>query len=542
MKKIKLLPVILFTGLVILISACSQPDQHLNTIPATAKMVGSANLFSLAKKAELYNLSQYAYYEESMQKLREKNPELHAYLAKIISNPLKTGIRYREDLYFFTEGSDNKTYVGFTMSLRNHKDFDTFISSLATKTKGNQKIINKDGMHYMSDTNMVLVYDREKMMMVARENANKQELYSYARTLMEQDKEASIAMHSDFKTFRKTQEDINIWLATDKFSKSPRTAMIQSQLPFKASENYLHSYLEFKDEGIFASIEMTFNEEIQAILEDYNFIKKSFNTELLKYFPRQNFLTIGAALNPQQLYKYLNDIPSYKKLLDQAGQNAPLSIKTFINSLEGDIIMGFHGMEFPGNNEKTKGEKRATEIKPYLTAVVAMKNEAIFEQIISKIIPPGFVEERDNMYASTIKGIDVYFGLYDNNLVFTNHPEVIEAAKSGGPDQNLGSADHADLYDHSSYMYINLDWKNYPNSFHDAINQNFGQQQKAAFENMEQYLHSLRIYSNRIGKNQVELLMQNTDGNALHTILKVMDQNRDKFKKSTPKEKLTASK
>ena len=315
-----------------------------------------------------------------MKKLQEENPDMHAYMKEIISNPLKTGLRYREDVYFFAEDLNKNPHMGMTMSLRNDGDFETFLTNMLEKSKSEATIIKKEGLNYLTEKSMLLAYDADKMLMVIHEQSNEEELFGYVKTLMNQTGESAIVSHSDFSKFKDKKEDFNLWVASDAIPQTPQTAMLQSQIPFKTSGNNLHAHINFKDEGIFGSAKWSFNDEIKAILEDYEF-SRNFNTELLAYLPKESYVTLGFGMNPEAIYKYLNDIPSYKKMLDQANKNAPLSIEQVVNSLGGDIIITMHGFMLPEPAETESPGSTNQNVLPYASAIFSMNNSEVYDKV-----------------------------------------------------------------------------------------------------------------------------------------------------------------
>jgi len=534
MKTKNLILVVLIISLFGMFNSCSKPDQHLKTIPSTANLVGSVDLLSTAKKAQLYDLDQYAFYNDMMKKLQEENPELHSYLSEIISNPLKTGIRYREDMFMFAEDLNSNPHMGVTMSIRNSEDFETFITNILEKTKSEMVITKKKGLSYATEKNMMIAYDNEKMLMVAHEGSGEDELFSYIKTLMNQTTEDAILSHSDFKKFKADKKDFNFWLASDALPQTPQTAMIKTQIPFETEGNYLHAHMNFEDEGIFSTAKWTFNEEIQAILDDYDFSRK-FNTELLNYLPKDNYATIGFGLNPDAIYKWLNDIPSYKNMLDQANKNAPLSAEKVVNSLKGDIIVAMHGFMLPDEAETTSPGAQNQNVMPYASAIVSMNNSDVYDQIVNNMLPKGLFEEMNTYYRGKFAGFYVYFGLYNNNLIVTNDKNVIKAATDGGLEENVGKTELADIFNHSTFMYMNMDWDQYPDGLKDMMEKSMGNADFENFRSVTNYTKQMQVYEENIGEGKMEFLMKNNDGNALHTIMQMIDEQRMKMDKKKEK-------
>jgi hypothetical protein len=529
MKKIKTL-LIAISAIAIFVS-CSKPDQHLNTIPVSAEFVGSVDLLSIAKKAELYDMEQYGFYKDAMKKLEQENPEMHAMVMEMTSNPLGTGIKYREDMYFFFDNiSNNDPFVGMTMSLRDAKDFGAFIKKAVETSKAGVEVKEKEGMNYLFANGMMIIYDNMKMLSVIKNGSGEDEVFEYAKGLMMQDAETSIVSHSDFASFKADQKDLNLWVAYGGLMNNPQTAMITSQLPFKLDNIFAHVYMEFKDNGIFGTTKMSLNDEMKKMFGEYQFMKPGFNEKLLAYFPQENYITYGLALNPSGIYKWINDIPSYKQMIDQVNNSSPFSIEEMINSLGGDIMIAVHGFQVP-EQETTEEPAHSVELSVYATAVMSMNDDKTYKQL-TPMIPPGMFELNDGVYSGNFQGTDVFFGLFDNNLIVTTDKKVIEAAKDGGLKENLAGTDLKDIFTKISFVYMNLDMETYPDDVKDMIEKNMEKPELGIFKAITDKTVEMKMYSDEVNDGKFEFVMKNTDGNSLHTILKLIDEIQNCEKES----------
>lgn len=523
MKMKRILSLILVTGIILLVQSCSKPDQHLNTIPSDAAIVGSADVFSLAKKAELYDMDQYAMYKKMMDKLKTENEEIYTFVKSLIDNPLKTGLKYREDVYFFVKALDNAPTMGLTMSLRNADDFKAFVSEILTKSKAPVKLEEQDGLNYIAQGEAVLIFDNAKMLFLVKEDGNAEDALNMAKTLMTQPEENSIKSLPSFGIFKSNSQDMNIFIATSNFTKNPQTSMLLSQLPFSLENNFAMFHFNFEDNGIYGTTKSINNDEIKKMMEDYQIMKNKFDTKLLSYLPKDDFITLGFAINPAEVYKFIHDIPAYKPMIDQANQSSPLSIEKFVNSLGGDIIIDMHGFNLPAADE-TESSSGNMNIMPYATAVLSMNDKEVYNQITSTLIPPGLFTEKDGVFSGDFNGIKIHFGFFDNNLVISNDDAVIDAAKNGGMEENLGDTELAELFSHSSFMYMNLDWEKYPEAMKTMLSQTMGNKELEMFQSVTNVLKEMKAYNKTMNESKFEFVMKNTDGNSLHTIMQLVDE------------------
>jgi hypothetical protein len=523
MKIKRILTLLVVSGIIVLVQSCSKPDQHLNTIPSDAAVVGSADLFSLAKKAELYDMDQYAMYKKMMDQLKSEDEEIYNFVKDLMDNPLKTGLKYREDIYFFVKGMDRAPTMGVTMSMRNADDFKAFVNEILTKSKAPVKLEEQDGLSYISQGEAVLIFDDAKMLFLVKEDGNAEDALNKAKELMTQSEEKSIKSLPSFTTFKSNSQDMNIYLAMSNFPKTPQSAMIFSQLPFSLENNFSMFHFSFEDDGIYGTTVAIHNDEIKKMLEDYKFMKPELDDKLLSYLPKENYMSFGLALNPAEIYKFIYDIPSYKPMLDQANQGSPLSIEKFVNSLGGDVLIAMHGFNIPKVDE-TESYGNNVNMMPYATAILSMKDAEMYKQITTTMIPPGLFTEKDGVYNGNFQGINVYFGLFDNNLIVSNDQSIIDAAKNGGMAENVGDTELASLYKHSSFFYMNLDWEQYPEGLKDMLSKNMGNNELEMFQSVTNVLKEAKAYSNSATESKFEFVMRNTDGNSLHTILQMVDE------------------
>lgn len=522
----KIIVLALAAGLLALLSSCSKPDQHLKTIPASAQLVASLDLFNMAKKAELYKPEQYAFYGEMMKELEASDPEIHSFMQNLVANPLQTGLKYREDLYIFAENLDKQPTMGITMSLRNSGDFEKTVNEIIAKSKMEITLTNTDGMNHLVKNEMALIFDDARMLIVIRDGMQEAELLSYAQSLMKQSADASITNHSDFAKFKSNKKDMNLWLSTDFITQNPEFLMVTSQLPFKTSGNYMHMHVEFNDKDIVGTTSWTYNEEIQAMLEKYKFVKDGFDTKILNYLPAENYVTYGFALNPSEIYKWLNENPAYKPMLDQAGQGAPMPLEKMIGSIGGDIIFAMHGFKLPETDE-TSQYGGGQSMMPYATAILSMNNDELYKLITTQMIPPGFFQLVDGYYSGSIMGFELNFGLFDNKLIVTNDKNVIANAAKGGLENNLGNTELKDLFSHCGFGYMNLNWEKYPEALRNMMQSTMGQKELDAFMSVTRILDEMRAYNKDNATGTFELKMRNTDNNSLHTIMQTIDDNRN---------------
>ncbi len=529
MKKLR--TILIVVSVMAIMASCSKPDQHLNTIPVSSQVVGSIDLMSFAKKAELYDMEQYTFYVEAMKEFKENNPQMHAVVQDIISNPLSTGLRYREDMFFFIENSQSNPFMGLTMSIRSADDFDKFIKEVTAASEGIDKVNLKEGLNYIYNQNgMLIIYDKQKMLNVVKDGAQEDELFEYAKSLMLQDAETSIVSHSDWSNFSKEKKDMNLWIATGKFSQTPQAAMLTSQLPFKTDNIFAHIYIDFKDDGIYGSSKTIFNDEIQQMLDDYQFMKPGFDTKLLTYLPEENYISTGFAINPEAIYKWANDIPSYKKAIENVGKSSPLSFEKFVKSLGGDIIIAVHGINIPEDPITTEPSKNQT-ITANATAILSMNDAETYNQL-TQLIPQELFEKKDGFYSGNFKGVDVLFGLFDNNLIVTTDKMIIDGAQNGGLDKNLADTDLKNLFSNKTFMYMNLDQATYPENIKKMLAQNMDKKGLEVFNAITDITKEARAYGEKVGLGKFEFQMKNTDGNSLHTILKLIDKINQIDKKS----------
>jgi hypothetical protein len=523
MKMKRILTLILVSGIILLVQSCSKPDQHLNTIPSDAAVVGSANVFSLAKKAELYDMDQYGMYKKLMEDLQAGDEEIYKFVKDLMDNPLKTGLKYREDVYFFVKAMDNNPTMGLTMSLRNADDFKAFINEILTKSKAPVKIEEQDGLNYIAQGEAVMIFDDAKMLFLVDESGNSEDALNMAKKLMTQPEENSIKSLPSFTTFKSNSQDMNIYVATSNFPKNAQTAMIFSQLPFSLENNFTMIHLSFEDDGIYGTTNSIHNDEIKKMMEDYQFMKDEFNGDLLSYLPKDNYMTLGFAINPAQIYKFIHDIPAYKPMLDQANQSSPLSIEKFVNSLGGDIIVAMHGFNIPQTDD-SESYGPNVNLMPYATAILSMNDKEVYDQITTTLIPPGLFTEKDGIYSGEFDGIAVHFGLFDNNLIVSNDPAIMDAAKNGGMKDNVGGTDLAKLFSHTSFMYMNLDWEKYPEGLKTILSTTMGNKELEIFQSVTNVLKEMKVYNKSMNEGKFEFVMRNTDGNSLHTILQLVDE------------------
>jgi hypothetical protein len=426
----------------------------------------------------------------------------------------------------FVDNIDNSSFAGATLAIRDVSDFEKALTSALTYAKTDKVIEKKQGLSYVKLKKMIIVYDDKKVLLITNLDDKQDELVSYAKLLINQSEKNGITSINSFNDFKSNAEDFNVWLSSDALSQMPQSASLTNSLPFKLTGNYIELHTKFEDNGIFGTSSIEYNDEIAAMLDEYELVKTKFNTDLLEYLPKENYMTYGMAINPTGIYNWLNDIPSYKAFLDEAKNNAPLNVENLIKSIEGDIIIALHGFQLPENATTTNPGSANQNVMPLTTAIMALNDRSVVDELIAQIQPTGLIQEADGMYSVSFFNIKAYFGIFDNNLIFSNDESVIAAAKNGGMKDNLKDTDLKELFANPGYMYMNLNWEKYPMQLTSMLKSTMSPKDAKAFLSIANILEEIRAYNVSVKEGKFEFIMRNTDGNSLHTLLKAIDESK----------------
>ncbi|MCP9611471.1 DUF4836 family protein [Coprobacter tertius] len=504
---IMLLTVALFTS-------CSKESNYMQSIPADATIVITADCKAIAEKADFKELF--------------KNPEISSLLASfqkslgddaskmldtVLKDPEQSGISFDNSFVLFSNAVDGE--VGMLLKLKDRNKFNELlqimqkegVSSEISDAKGFKYCIlgEKAFCAFSSDRILILesAFNRESPEKI-KENAGK-----YIR----QEKDKSLLVDKGFERFIKNQKEINYWFSMA--STPPQVSTIYSSFmpdKFKLGTVYAMANLSFeKGKIVITNESYSTDAETQKILENFSELCGKLTGKFLKAIPADAWLTYDININGKKLLEYLSQKQEIKKLFE----NKEFDFKGMIESIDGDITLSL--IDLPGDNSFVK--------TPNMALFAEVNNDILITELSKFGQILGMVPLGKNQYALNMNGLGLYFGMAGNDRFFITTDESIIDSINKGAIESLADSPAAKVFKNTNgAMYINMI------SISKGLPVNLLTKEIGVGSNETESLKKILSLSTSIESRQQESLkgvttiyMQNQTENALTSIMKAFN-------------------
>ncbi len=411
------------------------------------------------------------------------------------------------------------------------------------KAKGMFKINNTDNLQYIAipnskySNNPITIWNDSKLLILtptfrgidAAEKDKK--LLDMAVKLMKQDAGKSIAGVPDFKKFDESRKDIACWICSDKivdFIPQRKLKEFKKIFDIDLKNNFLHFNLGFNKGNIEFTTKASLNEGAMKVLEEKMAARTGVDENILKYIPKKSFVAYAGAITPEKLYNLINDAKDLSKQNEMMKKETEgLDFKQVITAFGGDFAASLHGFKTIDNNPT-----------PQFTVSMSVKNKEIIQKLIDIATSKAgkMIEKKDNHLVVNAGKYKFYLSLTDGKtLVVTNSESVINKSEKGG----FGSDSFAEseLASKASkgfgFLYANLDISQYPQEFHDLLNnKNMRRRNKKQIAMATNFLgayKSITISSIDLTTGSVKIELKDDSKNSLYAIISYIDENFTNF-------------
>lgn len=180
------------------------------------------------------------------------------------------------------------------------------------------------------------------------------------------------------------------------------------------------------------------------------------------------------------------------------------------------------GWEFGQNMEVT-----TEDLVPQLAMAMDLNDSKIIDALIDKI-PMDEITKNEDYYEFKIGDrYTAYLALKDETCYLTNNFKSLENFKNGGnTSENLGNSDiSASIAENNGYMYLDLNFENYPSNLKNKLNGSLNEQAKKIFKLWDDLITSFEVKQIDLKTSEVILNIKNNKSNSLNTIITTMDEN-----------------
>lgn len=489
--------------------SCKKSPEYLQLIPEDSAAVITVDLMSLGKKANMKEVSEMEFYKSFQTELRTENKQLADLLDEIAKKPTSSGIDFRHDLTFFVSDiNEEELYFCLAVELSNAKKFKEMAEKLAASTNKTLTIQESSDFEFSTlDTTSILAWDAKKALMVIYVGEKQSKaLLPIAEKLFAQ--EVNLTGNSEFKDFLTHKKDVNFWMSLGWLTRIPQ---LKQQLDMMGADFYTGSYMKmytsFENGKIETKSNIVPSEAMKALYDSTRMFETNFNSELLKYLPEQNYMTVSYAVDMQAYYGMMVRQPQFKEALAGIENQMGLNMEQLMESLGGSILIDIHGFN---------------PIPLFSLSFDVNAGEPI-NQLVSQLTGTEVV---DNAITSiNLVFLELHFINKGGLCYLTNDKAVADAVLAGNKvkDNLKESTVGKNIAKYPVYMFMNLNLEEYPAELtNDLIsNPKFG----VVVKMIDSYAKNLEAKMTDTYKGEFILTTNESNKNSLYTLLSLIDEH-----------------
>lgn len=391
MKRIKhylLLLAVLALGL----SSCSKDQAYQYALPADAFSVCSFDLKSMAKKAGVTN-SKDGELQKRLTETLSDSEEAEAYYKELIQNPSKSGVDFKSPVFLF---SNEKVSLGYLLRVDDKSKLEACVNKLRKlRNKDAAALKAEDGIFFdidedstepedvkldefdeseydvveaTSDTTAhqpsistyhvsgnvkLYAFNDKAFISLNTSESTIEETKQLAKQYLSQTKDKSYVATPAFRDLEDQKGDIRGVLSMTKFLESSYgKSMTENIVGLSDATNfdgidmkkcYMLYSVSFETGEVVGT--MTYGSEDKEILKKLKKLAeevspKSVQDDLVKYLPKDSYMTAAATISVQKLLEHYSKLPDFKKTLSELKEEG-VDIEAIVPTLGEEIAFTF---------------------------------------------------------------------------------------------------------------------------------------------------------------------------------------------------------
>lgn len=332
----------------VLLASCSSAPKSLEVIPEDASIVGKVDVMSLAAKGEMSELDDFKLFRTMKKELRNENKKLSRMMEDVQEDPWSTGLDPREGIYmFFSNAYDDEQFLGFTTEIRDKETFEDFLKELLKKARVDYDI-DEGSTHSFTILNResILGWDDDKLVVLgAASFGSRENMESYLESLFELKPEKQWTAHDEAKSFLNSSKDVSVVFSTNALSGEREFREIEQEMDIDLEDVLYTSHLDFEDEAIRLSFEVTPNEDMEERMNEYEVMGNGVSDDLLLHLTEDCLGAAGISINPGDLERMMDDRDENKEFQKDFEREFGLKFGQFMDIWQGDMVITMHGYE-----------------------------------------------------------------------------------------------------------------------------------------------------------------------------------------------------
>ena len=374
------------------LSSCSKDQAYQYALPADAFSVCSFDLKSMAKKAGVTN-SKYGELQKHLTEMLSDSEEAEAYYKELIQNPSKSGVDLKSPVFLF---SNEKVSIGYLLRVDDKGKLEACVNKLrklhnkdAAALKAEDGIffdIDEDSTepedvkldefdeseydvveatsdttahqpsistYHVSGNVKLYAFNDKAFISLNTSESTIEETKQLAKQYLSQTKDKSYVATPAFRDLKDQKGDIRGVLSMAKFldssygkSMTENIAGLSDATNFDGIDMkkcYMLYSVSFETGEVVGT--MTYGSEDKEILKKLKKLAeevspKSVQDDLVKYLPKDSYITAAASLSVQKLLENYSKLPDFKKTLSELKEEG-VDIEAIVPTLGEEIAFTF---------------------------------------------------------------------------------------------------------------------------------------------------------------------------------------------------------
>ena len=379
----------LLSVLLLSLTSCSKDDAYKNALPADAFSVCSFDIKSMVKKAGVTN-SKDGELQKRLTEMLSDSEEAEAYYKELIQNPSKSGVDLKSPVFLF---SNEKVSLGYLLRVDDKGKLEACVNKLRKlRNKDAAALKAEDGIFFDIDEDSTepedVEYDESEYDVIEETSdttahqpsistyhvSGDVKLYAFndkafislntsestieetkqlAKQYLSQTKDKSYVATPAFRDLEDQKGDIRGVLSMSKFlDSSYGKSMTKNIVGLSDATNfdgidmkkcYMLYSVSFETGEVVGT--MTYGSEDKEILKKLKKIAeevspKSVQDDLVKYLPKDSYITAAATISAQKLLEHYSKLPTFKEALSNLKEEG-IDIEAIAPTLGEEIAFTF---------------------------------------------------------------------------------------------------------------------------------------------------------------------------------------------------------
>ncbi len=477
---------------------------HLTSVPKDAAIVFSANLLSLADKANIEGLKKLLIYKQ-YEVLAGVNKEM-GNIKDIIDHPVSAGFDPAAEPAVFVNKVGTATQMGIAFRILSESAFEATVRKLM-KLDESEKVTEKDGIKYLSLKNedQTIVWQGSKaLLLIMSEMSSMGEFHDeegqepqkeikvtdVAIDLMKQTEDKSILANKDFMDFRKKEHDFNVFMNYEKYMQMyagfnrgmhwPGMIDISKMGDLYKGMN-AGTRIVFENSRISVTSEMYYADK--AAEDKMKLLGKGLTAEHLKLITNKDIHALmGFSVDMPKVAAMLSTMKPFDDGMRRIAEQLQMTKDEMLGILGGDVTMAVTDvqiqekkvMEYNYNPEKEEAEEQEVMRKspmPVFTATLSIKNKQKLIALMDTLMPKG----AEGFWKLQKGGASAFFVAESKTgFTITNDMHIAQTIAAGKSLAELPQPSK-DLASKNPYcFYMNLDPKKLPTALNEYMKEEVG--------------------------------------------------------------------